>query len=115
MKDTKLYKTIVSKENLYKAIYALESYISERNLLKSEDLEQLMQLRDKFDFENISNIITECMNKLEFILNSKNELFDVQVYFKLKKLKSDKFHKETITYRPLHTASLIDQICMAAL
>ena len=56
MKDTKLYKTIVSKENLYKAIYALESYISERNLLKSEDLEQLMQLRDKFDFENISNI-----------------------------------------------------------
>lgn len=115
MKDTKLYKTIVSKENLYKAIYALESYISERNLLKSEDLEQLMQLRDKFDFKNISNIITECMNKLEFILNSKNELFDVQVYFKLKKLKSDKFHKETITYRPLHTASLIDQICMAAL
>ena len=40
MKDTKLYKTIVSKENLYKAIYALESYISERNLLKSEDLER---------------------------------------------------------------------------
>ena len=57
MKDTKLYKTIVSKENLYKAIYALESYISERNLLKSEDLEQLMQLRDKFDFENISQSV----------------------------------------------------------
>lgn len=33
-----LRETILSEKNIYNAIYALNSYISERNLLSKEDL-----------------------------------------------------------------------------
>lgn len=111
-----LFDTITHRRNIYKAIYALDSYICERNLLSVEDLKCYYQLKDKFDFDGtIKDVIEKCQKKLEKILNEENDdFFTVSVYYKIKKLK-DENGKQLVTYRPLHTASLIDQICMAAL
>ena len=43
-----LRETILSEKNIYSAIYALNSYISERNLLSKEDLILYEKLTDKF-------------------------------------------------------------------
>ena len=108
-----LYKEVISDTNIYNAIYCLESYIFEEGLLDKDDLEKYVCLRDKFDFVNIEQVITKCKGILEHLLKKDNdELFCCEVFFKLKK-----FDKENnkIVYRPLHTASLEDQICMVAM
>lgn len=119
MNKPTFYDNIISSENLYKAIYAVDSYITEKNLLSAKDRRTLLYLRDKFSFTFnglISQTIEECRNRLTKILNHNDILFDVEVYFKLKKFdpesENDAGHVE---YRPMHTAPLIDQICMAAL
>lgn len=43
--DTNLREQILSEENIYKAIFAVESYISERNLLSASDLDVFLRLR----------------------------------------------------------------------
>ena len=111
MKKESLYDIIVSRDNIYKAIYCLESYICERGLLDNEDLKLYYSLHDKFDFESIEPVMAKCEDKLKDLLKStESQNFSVTVYFKLKKYKEDK-----IVYRPMHTASLEDQICMAAM
>ena len=45
--DTNLREQILSEENIYKAIFAVESYISERNLLSASELDVFLRLRDK--------------------------------------------------------------------
>lgn len=103
---------ILSDTNIYNAIYALNSYISERNLLSEEDTILLSRLSDKFDFDGVvKDVVNKCKKKLDEILNT-DKLFKTNVYFKLKKF-DDK--KRSIVYRPLHTACLTDQICMAAM
>ena len=58
-----LRETILSEKNIYNAIYALNSYISERNLLSKEDLILYEKLTDKFDFEGtIYHDPTKCNN-----------------------------------------------------
>lgn len=110
---------ILSNENIYKAIYCLESYVFEKGLLSEPDLKKFVHFRDKFDFDgSIKETIEECHEKLEKILSPKeNVLFDVSVYFKIKKLSEDENQSEVdkIKYRPIHTASLIDQICMVCM
>ena len=75
-------------------------------------------LMDKFS-PDIHDTIKECQNKLKEILTNPNTLFKARVFFKIKKV-----NKETgaggkdllkIQFRPIHTASLIDQICMVSL
>ena len=105
-----LFQRVISEENIYKAIYSLESYISERNLLNEEDFARYILLKDKYNFEEISKVIKECQDKLRAVLQT-DEFFTVSVFFKIKKLGDNK----KVEYRPLHTASLIDQICMASL
>lgn len=107
-----LRETILSEKNIYNAIYALNSYISERNLLSKEDLILYEKLTDKFDFEGtISHVISECKKILNNILDTKN-LFEVSVFFKIKKFDEE---ENIVKYRPLHTSSLINQICMASM
>lgn len=126
-----LYDFITSDRNIYRAIYALESYIDEPYLLgehlkkemkpgeneeknpeKKDDLELYYKLSDKFNWELIDETIVRCQDKLHKILTDPKELFDVEVYFRLKKF-DDKSKK--LKYRPLHTARLIDLICMVAI
>ena len=112
--STNLRKQILSEENIYNAIFAVESYISERDLLCDNDLKKFLQLRDKYDFNGIiSTVIKECKRTLVKLLDNENELLEVNVFFKIKKLSSGE--NPVVEYRPLHTASLVNQICMASM
>lgn len=109
-----LKQQILSEENIYKAIYSIESYISEPELLDASDLNKFHKLRDKYDFNGIIfQVINECKTKLIKLLENNTELLEVNVYFKIKKLSEG--DNPVVEYRPLHTASLVNQICMAAM
>lgn len=110
MKQGQLYNRILSETNIYNAIYSLESYVFEKGLLSEDDLKLLNKLSDKFDFTTISKIIKDCQKHLKRILNNNSELFDVQVFFKIKKDDDG-----SVVYRPIHTANLTTQICMVSL
>ena len=107
---------IVSEENIYKAIYCLESYVFEKGLLDKKDLELFSILHDKFNFNKINHVIKKCQKKLISILSDPKKLFDVKIYFKIKKFEKGETSQDNhIKYRPLHTAKLIDQICMVCM
>lgn len=111
IKTSALYKRILDEGNLYNAIYSLESYIFEKGLLSKEDLETYYRLGDKYELDFIKSYIELCKEKLQDILSAPDKLFDIAVYFKIKKYDEN----EGIKYRPMHTASLLDQICMVCL
>lgn len=106
-----LKEKILSDENIFSAIYSLESYISEINLLSEDDLKLFYKLKDKYNKKLIEETIDACKILLEQILYDK-EYFKIQVYFKAKKWDDD---NNCIKYRPMHTASLITQICIVCL
>ena len=108
-----LREQILSKENIYKAIFAVESYISERDLLEKEDLQLFLKLRDKYNFPLIEDVIDSCQEVLTKLLDDENYVLEVNVYFKIKKLSSH--NNPIVEYSPMHTASLIDQICMVSM
>ena len=56
-KNTDLYRKIISEENIFAAIYSLESYIFERNLLNKTDLATYYKLKDKYNTDLIKKII----------------------------------------------------------
>lgn len=88
----------------------MESYIGERYLLSNNDILMYNRLSDKYDFKYISWKIQQCSKKLVEILDS-DQLFPVEVYFRPKS-----YSKDTMfDFRPIHTASLLDQICMVCL
>ena len=106
-----LKELILEEQNIYNAIFALRSYVFERGLLSKKDVEVYHKLTDKYDFKFIETVINDCKQKLKTILET-NELFVVDVYFKLKKFDNN---KGGFVFRPIHTASLIDQICMVCM
>jgi hypothetical protein len=109
--NTVLYQKLISDANIYNAIYSLESYIFEKGLLSEKDIVLFNKLLDKYDFEFIDQIVKECQIKLEKMLLNNDELFDIEVYFKIKK-------EDPVTgieFRPIHTADLITQICIVSL
>ncbi|MCM1142031.1 MAG: hypothetical protein NC453_25965 [Muribaculum sp.] len=108
--NSKLYSNIISEGNIYNAIYSLDSYIFEKGLLSAKDLEIFYRLKDKYYLSYINDIIVKCQERLSKVLSSNEDLFDVNVFFKLKK-----YENGTIKYRPMHTASIIDQICMVCM
>jgi hypothetical protein len=110
IKESGLYQLILSKQNIYNAIYALDSYIFEKGLLSKDDIGLYYRLKDKYDKLFIEDIIDKCRAQLTKILSSEDNLFEVEVFFKLKK-----YDKEMVKYRPMHTATLIDQICMVCM
>lgn len=105
-----LYKRITSDENIYNAIYALESYIFERGLLSESDSELYNTLADKYNNELIEDTIAKCKEILKSILID-GQLFTAKVYFKLKKM--DDSGKPV--FRPLHSSDLKSQICMVCM
>lgn len=112
LKKSRLYQYVLSDANIFSAIYSMESYIYEKGLLSSDDIELYYKLTDKFNFTHLSEVIHICKNRLDKVLNDDNELFNTHVYFQIKK----KIHgTDEIAYRPIHSASLIDQICMVSL
>ncbi len=103
-----LRNIILSDENIYNAIYALRSYMFEKGLMTDNDVELYHKLTDKYDFDFIQGVIKKCRERIKTMLQT-DELFEVEVYFKLKKYDQE---NGKFSFRPIHTASLIDQICM---
>lgn len=111
-KAMSLKETVLSGTNIFNAIYCMESYVFEKGLLSEEDLKMYVRLQDKYDFEYINYVIKECQKKLETLISDKNRLFDIEVYFKIKKWDDE---SQKFVFRPIHTARLIDQICMVCM
>lgn len=61
---------IISDENIYNAIYCMESYVFEKGLLDTKDLELYTLLHDKFNFNQIKTIINGCQERLDKILSN---------------------------------------------
>ena len=122
-----LKKRIVSMSNIYSAIYCLESYIFEKGLLDTKspvigkngvfiadnDLTLYFALGDKYNHVLIDKVVEACEDKLNRILENEDELFEVFVYFKLKGLDGEDDNK--LKFRPMHTARLLDMICMVSI
>lgn len=105
-----LRERLLSSENIYHSIYLANSYIQNKELLSKEDLDLLYKLNDVFNKEIIRETISNVHTRIKEILDNESAYFDVLVYFKPKKYENNK-----TTFRPLHTASLIDQIAMIAM
>lgn len=124
---------LLSDENIYKAILSLESYLFNPQLLNDYDIKLLNELNDKFNYEilyvkNEKNM-TDSVNEESIVKNiiengglikfvrrriikiikaDENNFFRVNVNFKIKDLSEKK-------YRPLHSASLLDNIAMVSM
>ena len=123
--DMSLKERILSRGNIYSAIYCMESYVFDKGLLNTNenvcslegriiannDLELYYALGDKFNHKLIQDVICLCIKRLTEILSSNDELFEISVYFKLKSYDKD----NGLKYRPMHTARLIDMICMVSI
>lgn len=109
IKETSLYKRIVSDTNIYNAIYSLESYVFEKGLLDDNDLKRYNHLSDKYNRPLIEEVIEQYKIRIEEILNSEDELFEIRPYFRMKD------YKDNVRYRPIHTANLETQICLVCL
>ncbi len=126
--QSELYKKILGEQNIFNAIFCMESYIFDKGLLDTEqpvevpgesdsapeviannDLELYYALMDKHNIVLIEKVIKACQSKLEKIFSNKEELFEIKVYFKLKN-----YDDNMLSFRPLHTARLIDLICMVS-
>ena len=111
MEHQTLKDRLLGKDNIFKAIYALDSYVFERGLLSKEDIQLLYQLRDSHNTDLIERTIYRCNEKLNSLLSHREELFGIKVFFRFKSMEEDGI----IKFRPLHTTSLENLVCMIAL
>lgn len=106
----KLRDRLLSEENIFLAIYTVDSYIQNRELLDQEDVRLLEDLKDVFNHDVMMDTVERVEKRLTSILDDDAECFVTTVYFKPKKYKNGQN-----VFRPLHTAKLIDQIAMTAM
>lgn len=104
--ELSIRKRLFSKQNIYLALYSVESYISNRELLDKRDKEELSRLKDKFDKKNIEKWIEKVQERLYQLIDESHYL-RARIFFKPKKydIENDK-----VVFRPLHSSSLLDQI-----
>jgi len=109
--ELSIRKRLFSKQNIYLALYSVESYISNRELLDKGDKEELSRLKDKFDEENIEKWIGKIQERLHQLIDDIHYLH-AKIFFKPKKydIENDK-----VVFRPLHSSSLLDQITAVAM
>lgn len=126
----KLFEKILDERNIFNAIYSMESYVFDKGLLDTDniielcdengvmkatmanDLELYHALADKHHVELIDMVISRCKQRLQWLFESKDNLLEVKIYFKLKNYDSD---ENRLNFRPMHTARLIDLICMVSI
>ncbi|MBR0037420.1 MAG: hypothetical protein IJP70_07245 [Bacteroidales bacterium] len=125
----KLIDKILDERNIFNSIFCMESYVFDKGLLDTEkpvfpfdedgvvsdpiagnDLELFYALADKHNVELIEKVIECCRQKMKWLFADKEHLFDATVYFKLKNYDEGK-----LKFRPMHTARLIDLICMVSI
>lgn len=108
----KLIDKILDARNIFNSIFCMESYVFDKGLLDAEDLELYWALADKHNVELIEDVITSCQRKLIWIFADKANLFEAKVFFKLKNYDPD---ENKLNFRPMHTAKLMDLICMVSI
>ena len=126
----KLFEKILDERNIFNSIFCMESYVFDKGLLNTSDpvylhdegtvketiatndMELYYALADKHNVELISRVIECCQRRLKKVLADKKTLFDITVYFKLKNYDAD---SKKLNFRPMHTARLIDLICMVSI
>lgn len=125
----KLIEKIQDERNIFNSIFSMESYVFDKGLLDtvepvllsdddgavrgtiaSNDLELYFALADKHNVELIESVIECCKQRLNWVFADKKNLFDTKVYFKLKN-----YDDQKLKFRPMHTARLIDLICMVSI
>lgn len=125
----KLIDKILDERNIFNSIFCMESYVFDKGLLDTEkpvlpfdedgvvsdpiannDLELFYALADKHNVGLIEKVIGCCQQKMKWLFADKEHLFDATVYFKLKNYDEGK-----LKFRPMHTARLIDLICMVSI
>ena len=125
----KLIDKILDERNIFNSIFCMESYVFDKGLLDTKkpvvpfdedgvvsdpladnDLELFYALADKHNVELIEKVIECCQQKMKWLFADKEHLFDTTVYFKLKS-----YDDEKLKFRPMHTARLIDLICMVSI
>lgn len=111
MIKSQLIDEILSEQNIFTAIFALESYIFEVGLLEPKDQELYYALGDKYNRIVIEKTIKLCENRLQRLLKM-DDFIELSVYFIPKKFDQD---RNRIEYRPMHSAKLIDQICIVCM
>ena len=127
----KLIEKILDERNIFNSIFCMESYVFDKGLLDTDmpvirfdddgvvrepiaanDLELYNALADKHNTELIEKVIEICQRQLKWVFAEKEHLFDVTVFFKLKKYDQD---EKKLNFRPMHTARLIDLVCMVSI
>ena len=108
----KLIDKILDGRNIFNSIFCMESYVFDKGLLDAEDLGLYYALADKHNVELIETVIDRCQEKLRWIFADKANLFESKVFFKLKNYDPD---EKKLNFRPMHTAKLVDLICMVSI
>ena len=67
--DLNIKDRLFSEQNIYLALYSVDSYISNKELLSKRDREELIKLRDKFDEKNIKKWIKIVKERLHSSIN----------------------------------------------
>lgn len=109
IQSSSVYKRMFEDDFIYKAIYSLDSYVFEKDLLEEEDYILMLKLRDPFNHVVISETIEAVRQQLKAVLID-GDFFKAQVYFRPKKISDGKLES-----RPLHSASLITLISSVVL
>ena len=106
---TKNYrKRLFEKSNIFLALFSVHSYIANEELLSKEDRCDYEALRDIFDEDNINHWIKLVNDRLVELINE-DKYLQARVFFKPKK------YENGPVFRPLHHASLLDQIAAVAM
>ena len=71
-----LYDFVLSKPNIYQAIYSMESYVVEKYLLSNDDIILYKRLADKYDYTLMEEVIGKCRKRLEILLDKRENLFE---------------------------------------
>ena len=108
----KLIDKILDARNIFNSIFCMESYVFDKGLLDAEDLGLYYALADKHNVKLIEGVIASCQKKLIWIFADKANLFEAKVFFKLKNYDPD---ENKLNFRPMHTAKLMDLICMVSI
>lgn len=100
---------LYSDENIVHAFYQANDAIYEKKLLSEKDRKKLNEFKDIFNEDLIINELKKVRKRLDYVLED-NNFFEAEVFFSPKGIDGN-----SRKYRPIHTASLIDQICMIAM
>ncbi len=115
IKKTKLYNKIINSNFIYYTIFSINSYIFEPELLSQDEYLVFTSLKDKFYFINENEkekLLNDVKNRLVEILDNEYEYFKCNIFLRPKCIEEE---SDEIIFRPIHSASLVDQIAMACL